>query len=86
MDITPHRLTYSNASSSSSSSTASASIGNFQDYQTYRESDYEQELANARTDREQAEKECLSLSLLVDNFMLTNNSLWILIMNIMITC
>jgi hypothetical protein len=84
MDITPHRLTYSNTSSSSSTSTANASIGNFQDYQTYRESDYEQELMNARTDREQAEKECLSLSLLVDNFMLTNNSLWILIMNIMI--
>ena len=82
MGITPQRLTYSNASSSASSSTASATIGNLQDYQTYRESDYEQELANARADRYQAEKECLSLSLLVDNFMHTNHSLWIMIMNI----
>jgi len=82
MHITPQRLTYSNASSSASSSTASATIANLQDYQTYRESDYEQELANARTDRYQAEKECLSLSLLVDNFMLTNHSLWIMIVNI----
>ena len=84
MDITPQRLTYGNASSSSSSSTASASIGNLQDYQTHRESDYEQELANARRDRLEAEQESLSFSLLVDNFMLTNNSLWIIIMNIVV--
>ena len=72
----------STSSSSSSSSSTSAAIGDIQQCQTQVASAFEQELEKARNNLQDADNERYELAKCVDNFMLTNTSLWHIFMDL----
>jgi hypothetical protein len=71
----------STASTSSGTNTASAS-SNIQDYQDQQASAFEEELKNAKLDRQNAETENYHLTKTVQYFMQANNNHWMIVMKL----
>jgi hypothetical protein len=78
----PSASTSSSNSSRSSSSSTSAAIGDMQQCQTQQAAAFEQELEKARNNLKDADNERYELAKCVDNFMLTNTSLWHIFMDL----
>ena len=78
----PPASTSSSSSSSSSNFSINAAIGDIQQCQTQVASAFEQELEKARNNLQDADNERYELAKCVDNFMLTNTSLWHIFMDL----